>query len=74
LRIGKVQILGNDGLIKEQIKSEESSKNAFYYSLQNLLSCRRLFENVNITIQKKRQHCLLFWMGENLVSCTGRRI
>lgn len=72
LRIGKVQIFGNECLIKEQIKSERSSKNACYHSLQNLLSCRHILENV---LQSKNDSpaCCFVWvktwsprMGEEL--------
>jgi len=53
-RVEEFKYLGttliNQNSIPEDFKSRLSSGNACYHSVQNLLSCRLLFKNLNINI------------------------
>jgi hypothetical protein len=42
----------NQNLIQEEIKRRSNSGNAFYHSVQNLVSSRLLSENVKVRIYK----------------------
>jgi hypothetical protein len=44
--------VANQDLIQEEIKRRLNSGNAYYHSVQNLLSSRLLLKNVKITIYK----------------------
>jgi len=54
-------ILTNQNSIAEEIKSRLRSGNACYHSVQNILSSRFLFKNLNIKIYRSII-CLFFFL------------
>ena len=53
-RVEEFKYLGttNQNSIQEKIKSRLKSRNAYYYSVKNLLSCSLLSKNLNIKIYR----------------------
>jgi hypothetical protein len=52
----------NKNVIPEEIRRRLNSGNAYYHSVQNLLSSRLLSKNMKVRIYKTK-FCLWFYMG-----------